>query len=411
MNTLANSSDDLLSSEAIRDPEGYFGRLREDDPIHWNRGQKFWIITKHEDIVSICRQPNLFSSDKLGFNVAQLPKEDQEKYRTRFPVIFSSYPHILSAADNPVHDQMRLVINQVWTPLQMEKRRGRIRGFVHNLLDEIESKETIDFIEDFTIQLPLKVILDFLGLPPEDWREVKKHSDNWLAFQFGSGADPVRWQVGVDGIQGLIDYVEPHIRERKINPGGDYISALLQAEWKGSRLTDEQVLVHCATILFAGTETTTNLLANGLFLLLSHRDQWERLCRDPSLVVSAVEEVIRLEGSVKSMMRYALEDVEIKGKTIRKGDLILLVNTAANCDPSKFSNPRNVDIGRRPNPHLGFGQGIHICLGAPLARVEAQETFSALIQRFPSARLSVETVEYHPILRGRALKALPISLR
>lgn len=406
-----NFSDNLLSPEAISDPEAYFGRLREEDPIHWNEHHKVWVLTSYEDVVSVCRQPNLFSSDKLGFNVGQIPEKDRESYRKRYSAIFSAYPHVLSAADNPVHDHMRLVINQVWTPLQVEKRRARIRGFVHELLDEIEKRDKIDFLEDFTLPFPLKVILDFLGFPREDWREVKKHSDRWLTFHFGSGIDPARWQTGVEGITGLIEYVEPRISKLKENPGDDYISALFKAEWKGNRLTDDQIIVHCATMLFAGHETTTNLLANGMHLLLSHRDEWDRICQDPLLIPSAVEEIIRLEGSIKCMTRYALDAVEIKGKKIQKGDLILLVNTAANCDPAKFNNPKQADVGRRPNAHVGFGQGIHICLGAPLARVEAQETYLALSQRFPSARLVTQAVEYHSILRARALKALPIALR
>src|SRR5262249_16961166 len=151
--------------------------------------------------------------------------------------------------------------------------------------------------------------------------------------------------------------------------------------------------------------------ANGLHLFLSNRDQWDRLCKDPSLILTAVEEVVRLEGAIKSMLRYALQDVEIKGKMIRKGDLVLLVAAAPNPDSAKFSEPNRTDVGRRPNPHLGFGQGIHICLGAPLARLEAHETYLALSQRFPSMRLGTDKFEYHPILRGRALKALPIILQ
>lgn len=403
-------SDDMLSPEAIKDPESFFGRLREEDPVHWNEKLKAWIITKYEDVVSICRQPNLFSSDKLGFNVSQIPEENRARYREQFPAIFSAYPHVLSAADNPVHDHIRLVVNQVWTPLQVEKRRIRIRGFVHELLDKLEKKQNFDFLEDFALQLPLWVILDFLGLPREDWRIVKKYSDYWLAFQFGSGADPARWQTGEEGITGLINCVEPHIKKLKNSPGEDYISTLLKTEWKGDRLTDDEIVVHCATMLFAGTETTTNLLANGLHLLLFNRDQWDRICRDSSLLPSTVEEIVRLEGSVKSMMRIALEDVEIRGKQIRKGDLVLLQNVAANSDPAKFKDPRCVDVGRRPNPHLGFGQGIHICLGAALARVEAQEAYSALSQRFPSMHLATKSVEYHSILRARALRALPVAL-
>lgn len=195
------------------------------------------------------------------------------------------------------------------------------------------------------------------------------------------------------------------------NPQDDYISALLKAEWKGDRLTEKEVVVHCANLLFAGHETTTNLLANGLYLLLTHRDQWDRLCKDPSLIPTVAEEIIRMEGAIKSMLRYALDDVEIKGKKIRKGELVLLVIAAANRDSDKFSNPQKVDIGRRPNAHVGFGQGIHICLGAPLVRVEAHETYLALSQRFPDMRLVTDDLEHHPIVRGRALKELPVALK
>jgi cytochrome P450 len=403
--------DDLLSPEAITDPHAYFGQLRQDDPVHWNASLRAWVLTSYEDVVSVCRRPGQFSSDKLGFNVSQLPEGDREEYRGRYPAIFAAYPHVLSAVDNPVHEQFRSIVNQVWTPLLIEKRRSRIRSFVHELLDRWQDKDEIDFIRDFSLELPLKVILDFLGLPDDDWREVKACSDQWRTFHFGSGADPARWRSGVEGITGLIGFVSPRIRELKAKPADDYISSLLQAEWKGHRLSDDQVSVHCATMIFAGHETTTNLLANGLHLLLSHRDQWDRIHEDPALLRSAVEEVIRLEGSIKCMVRYALEDAQIRDKKIRKGDLVLLVNTAANSDPAKFTDPGSVDVSRRPNAHLGFGHGIHICLGAPLARIEAHETYLALNQRFPSMRIATESVDYHPILRARALKALPIVLR
>lgn len=403
--------DDFMAPEAIADPESYFGRLREEDPIHWNENRKMWILTGYDDVVWACRQPQLFSSDKLGFNVKELPENVREEYKERYSAIYHTYPSWLSATDNPLHDHLRLIVNQVWTPNQVEKRRLRIRGFINELLNQAEQKGQIDFLKDFTLPLPIKVILDFLDLPHEDWQEIKKYSDRWLHYHFGGGTDPERWQAGVEGIEGLINYVEPRVKARKANPQSDYISALLQAEWKGDRLTEKEVIVHCANLLFSGHETTTNLLANGLQLLLTHRDQWDRLCGNPSLIPLSVEEIVRLEGSIKSMLRYALEDVELKGNNIRKGQLVLLVNAAANRDSAKFADPQRVDVGRRPNPHLGFGQGIHICLGAPLVRVEAHETYLALTKRFPSMRLNTDKFEWHPIVRGRALKALPVILK
>ena len=403
--------DDFMTPEALADPESYFGRLREEDPIHWNETKKMWILTRYEDVVWAARQPQLFSSDKLGFNVKELPEKDRERYKERYSAIYRTYPVWLSATDNPLHDHLRLIVNQVWTPSQVEKRRTSIRQLINDLLDQIETKDQIDFIRDFTLPLPIKVILDFLNLPHEDWKEIKRYSDLWLHYHFGGGIEESRWQSGVDGIEGLINYVTPRVKEKQANPQNDYISALLQAEWKGDRLTEEEVIVHCANLLFSGHETTTNLLANGLYLLLSNRDQWDRVCKEPSLIPTAVEEIVRCEGAIKSMMRYAIEDVEIKGRKIHKGELVLLVNSAANRDSSKFANAQKVDVGRRPNAHLGFGQGIHICLGAPLVRVEAHEAYLAISKRFPSVRLTTDKVEYHASVRGRALKTLPIALK
>jgi len=408
---VAHMTGDLTSQEAVADPESYFGPLRDKDPVHWNEQRKMWIVTRYDDVVWACRQPHLFSSDKLGFNVKELPEKDRAPYEQKFSPIYKAYANWLSAVDNPLHDHIRLIVNQVWTPAQIEKRRASIRQLVHGLLDEIENKDDIDFIKDFTLPLPIKVILDFLNFPHEDWKEIKKYSDSWLFYHFGGGTDEARWQSGMDGIEGLTRYVEPRVKERRAKPTDDYISALIKAEWKGDRLTDEEIIVHCANLLFSGHETTTNLLANGMHLLLSNRDQWDRLCADQSLIPTAVEEIIRMEGAIKSMLRYALEDVEMKGKKIHKGDLVLLVNAAANRDAAKYANPQQMDVGRRPNAHLGFGQGIHICLGAPLARVESHETYLALSQRFPQMKLAAETFEYHAILRGRALKKLPVKLK
>ena len=403
--------DDLLAPEVLADPESYFGRLREEDPVHWNEQRKMWIVTRYDDVLWVCRHPELFSSDKLAFNVKELPEAERERYRERYSLIFSTYPRWLSATDNPIHDHIRLIVNKVWTPTQSEKRRARIRTFVHELLDRAREKGRIDFIEDFAMPLPIMVILDFLGFPHEDWQQIKRWSDRWLAFHFTGGPDPQRWDAGLEGIKGLIGYAEPRVKERKALPRDDYVSALLQAEWKGDRLSEEEVTIHCANLLFSGHETTTNLLANGLYLLLRHRDQWDRLCKDPSLIPSAIEEGVRFEGTIKSTLRHASEDVEMRGKAIRKGDLVLLVNIAANRDPTKFPDPDRLDVARRPNPHIGFGQGIHVCLGAPLVRIEAHETYLALTQRFPSIRIETEHVEYQPILRGRALKALPVSIQ
>jgi cytochrome P450 len=229
-------------------------------------------------------------------------------------------------------------------------------------------------------------------------------------FFFIRANEPDRRERSQQGLERLLAYFEPLIESRHQHPRNDLISALVQAEERGDLLSHEELLATCTVLLFAGHETTTNLLANGLLALMRYRDQWDRLRRQPALVRSAAEELLRYDGPVKATFRWAKQDTQLGGQTIRAGDRMLLILAAANRDPAKFAAPDRLDIARTPNPHVALGQGIHVCLGAPLARLEAQEAFLALPQRFPDLRLNIDAahLEYHPTIVARALKALPV---
>ncbi|GBD13354.1 Biotin biosynthesis cytochrome P450 [bacterium HR24] len=394
--------DDLLAPEVVADPYPYFARLREEDPVHWNQRWGGWLVTRYEDVVTVLRDYERFSADRMASLVLELTPED----RDRLSLLINYFSKWLVFTDPPYHTRVRMLINKAFTPTSVERLRPRVREIVDELLSEVAHRGHMEFIHDFAFHLPVIVISEYLGVPPEDREQVKEWSDETSRIFFIRADEPDRRERSQRGLQHLLEYFEPLIYDRRRHPKDDLITALVQAEERGDLLSHEELLATCTVLIFAGHETTTNLLANGLVALTEHRDQWELLRDNPSLVRPAVEELLRYDGPVKATFRWAKTDTELGGKTIREGDRMLAVLGAANRDPRKFQNPDDLDITRTPNPHVAFGHGIHICLGAPLARLEAQEAFLALSQRFPNIRLADRPREYHRTIVARALKEL-----
>jgi cytochrome P450 len=397
--------DDLLAPEVVRDPYAYFARLRRDDPVHWNERWGGWLVTRYEDVVRAFRDPARLSSDRMAHFQQELSPHDQE----RLHVLIRYFSRWLVFTDPPYHTRVRMLVNKAFTPTSVERLRPRVRAIVSELQDGMEQGRHADFIRAFAFHLPVIVISEYLGVPPQDREAVKEWSDETSRIFFIRADDPQRRERSQAGLIKLLEYFEPLIHERRRHPRDDLISALVQAQERGDLLSHDEVLATCTVLLFAGHETTTNLLANGLLALLQHRDQWELLARDPSLAFSATEELLRYDGPVKATFRWARADAELGGKTIRAGDRMLLVLASANRDPDRFPQPDRVDITRNPNPHVAFGHGIHVCLGAPMARLEGQEAFAALARRFPGMRLATDELEYHPTIVSRALAELPVE--
>jgi cytochrome P450 len=252
----------------------------------------------------------------------------------------------------------------------------------------------------------VRVITQMMGVPEEDREHLRHLADRLLYINRG---EPDRMRHLMEGIRGMIEYVSPKVDERAAVPSDDFISVLAQAEKEGV-FTRHQVLVNTALLLFAGHETTMNLICNGTLAFIRHPDQWERLRADPEGASRlAVEECLRYDPPVKSTQRIAAEDVERRGKTIRKGDRIRWFMAAANRDPRAFEDPDRFDIARQPNPHVAFGAGIHYCLGASLARIEGQEVFRALAERLDALRLETEELTYQPSIQFRSLTSLPVA--
>ena len=397
--------DDLFTSEAIADPHTYFARLREEDPVHWNELYQVWIVTRHDDVVWLTGRPELFSSAVWKTDPRPPYPAIDESDMGLYQSVRSFFADWFIQHDRPEHTAMRRVLHSYFTPRSSEMWRPLVRSAIDDVLDGVEDEGFMDVMRDVATPLPVMVIARMMGLPYEDRQFMRELSENLIFIGRG---DVDRMHSISKAIQGLIEYLSPLVEERIADPGDDLISVLARGEASGT-FNRDQVLANAILLLLAGHETTINLICNGTLAFLQHREQWELLGRDPAGAVRATEECLRFEPPVRSLQRIASEDVEMRGKTIRRLDRMRWVISSANRDPEAFEEPDAFHIRRHPNRHVAFGSGIHHCLGATLARIEGQETFKALVQRFPSLRLETEELEYQPSITFRSLKSLPVS--
>ena len=397
--------DDLFAPDVIADPYTYFRRMREEDPVHWNVKYELWIVTRYDDVVWLVRRPELFSSEVFRRDprppYPPIPETDMDVYT----VVRKFFGDFFIQHDRPSHTGMRKVVHGYFTPQATEAWRPLVQAAIRDLLDEVEAQGRADVMRDFATPLPVLVIAQMLGLPRQDRKFIRELAQKLL---FIGRSDLNRMRPLTDGINGLVQYLSPLIEERLARPGQDLLSVLASGERSGA-YTREEVLANAVLLLFAGHETTINLICNGTLALIRHPEQWAVLQRNPSLAVGATEECLRYDPPVKSLQRIATEDVELRGKVIHRLDRARWFITAANRDPQKFPEPDRFDITRDPNVHVAFGSGIHHCLGATLARIEGQEAFKALVERFPALHAETEEVDYQPSLTFRSLKSLPVT--
>lgn len=398
-------NDDMFTEDAIADPYTYYGRLREEDPVHWNDKYALWVLTRHADVVWMTRHHELFSNAVFKNDPRPAYPDINESDLGLYEYVRNYQADQFIQHDRPEHLEMRKVVHSYFTPRSMDAWRPFVIDAVKELLDAAEAKGRMDVMKDLATPLPVLVIAQMMGVPKEDRPHVRYLAEKLLNIGRGE-AD--RMQPLVEGMQGMIDYVSPLVDQRLVNPGDDFISVLASGEKKGI-FTRHQVLVNTSLLLLAGHETTINLLCNGTLAFIRHQDQWEMLKDDPAgQAKRATEECLRYDPPVKSIQRLASQDIEMRGKVLRKDDRIRWFITSANRDPEVFANVDTFDISRDPNPHVAFGNGVHHCLGATLARVEGQEVFKALAERFPSLHLETENLEYQPSIVFRSLKSLPV---
>ena len=391
--------------EVQADPYPFYKRLREEDPVHWSEPLDGWVLTRYDDVEAVLRDPR-FSADR---------RRAQNRYAQEAMAAAEEHggpiarANTMLSADPPEHTRMRLLISKAFLPRAVEKLRPHIQDIADELLDAADEPGRLDLLLDFAVPLPMIVIAELMGVPTADRAQFKRWSDDVVATLGGGLAAPEILERGAQSGRELAEYFREVIADRRREPKEDLVSVLVAGADQGDVLSEGQLLATCVVALIAGNETTRNLIGNGMLALLRNPDQLQKLWQDPSLVESAVEEILRYAGPVQATSRVATEDVQIDGQTVKKGQLVFIIVAAANRDPARFPDPETLDITRRNNHHVAFGSGIHACLGQPLARLEARIAFDTLARRIPNPRLAIDQVEWGPSFILRGLKSLPIT--
>jgi cytochrome P450 len=354
-----------------------------------------WMLTRYRDVHAVLRDPR-FSVERIR---APLVRDNLDRM-PEFLRQSAQGMRSMLIIDPPDHTRVRKLVNKAFTPKRIAALRDHIEAIVRELVAEARTKGRFDLIHDLAEPLPAIVIAELLGVPPGDHRQFREWSSAMIAG-FASPSAAAR-DTATAATRSLFGYLGDTIAARRRDPQGDLISAMIEAQEERDALTDAELLATANLLLLAGHETTTNLIGNGTLALLREPDHWRRLCAEPGLWPSAVEELLRFDGPVQATLRVALEDVEIDGHAIPEGALVLVSIGAANHDPAAFEEPDRLELARDPNPHLAFGFGTHFCLGAPLARLEALLTFEALTRSFPGLSLVDDAPQYrpNPVLRG-----------
>lgn len=391
--------DNLMSDEAVRDPYTYFGRLRESNPVYWNELYRGWIITRHDDVSAALRHPAL-SAKRIG------PLDEREDIADAVAILHKW----MVFNDPPDYTRLRVPARAAFTPRRVERLANRVQVLVDELLDSIAERGSMDVVQDFAFPLPTMVITELLGVPARDRGIFRGWPDKLPGLIFGALDQPDRHERGRHGMLALKTYFEDLLVYYEHHPADNLLCSLLTQE-KATLLTREEVVATAILLLFAGHETTANLLARGLLALLEHPAQMMQLHGQPGLAVKAVEELLRYDGPTKTTPRWVSEDFTMHDCIINAGQRVLLVQAAANRDPRHFDAPNDVILDRADNQHLGFGYGIHFCLGAPLARLEGKIAISTILLRFPHLERENTRLEWQPNLIGRALKSLPVRTR
>ena len=380
------------------DPYSAYRRLRTEDPVHRSPLGAL-VLSRYADCVAVLRDRR-WSSD--------FQNAVQTGFEPDLDLLGDARPFLF--LDPPDHTRLRGLVSKAFTPRVVEGLRPRIQEILDDLLDKVAGNGLMELIQDVAYPFPVAVISEMLGVPPDDHKTFKGWSQD-LARSLDPEPVPSpdtlnRLRTALDSFD---DYFLRLIAERRKSPREDLLSSLIEAEEKGDRLTEAELLATCRLLLVAGHETTVNLIGNGMLALLRHPDQLRMLRDDLSLAASAVEEVLRYDPPVQLTGRIALEDMEIAGATVPKGHSVVLLLGAANRDPDRFPDPERFDITRNDDNHLAFGFGIHFCIGAPLARLEGQIALGTLVRRFDALELRTEAPEYKENIVLRGLRSLPVA--
>ena len=397
---------ELLADHAVTDPYAHFACLREAAPLHRDERLGAWLVLRYDDVRAAFRDSRLSADRVSPYFERRRMHGVAESERTTFEVL----TRWIVFTDPPRHTRLRKLVDYAFRPRAVERMRGWIASLVDELVEELGDERELDFMERFASPLPVRVICDLFGVPHENRSDLTRWSEDILTLVFGAMHSVDRHERAERSLREFSDFLRGVIAERRVRPGEDLISDLVRAEERGDVLEEEEIVATCVLLLFAGHETTRNLLANGLKAILERGPAREALVSDPARMPDAVEEILRFDGPTKAMWRQVVAPVEYGGQRIEPGERVLLVQASANRDPRRFDHPETFDIARTSNRHVGFGYSIHYCLGAAIARLEGALGLGAFLERFPDVSLATDAFEWEPLVLSRSLKRLPLRL-
>ncbi|OLP67093.1 Cytochrome P450(MEG) [Bacillus pumilus] len=372
-------------------PFDWYTKMREESPVYFDEDSQTWSVFSYEEAKRVASDKDSFSS--------QPPKDQMGNSLTKTMVMM----------DPPKHTRIRSIVSKAFTPRVMKAWEPRIQELMDELMTQIDGKEEIDLVQDISYPLPVIVIAELLGVPSEQKQSFKEWSDILVSIPTSeSEEDVAEWKKNRDqGEADMMKFFAEIIEEKRQHLGEDLISLLIQAEEDGDKLSEDELIPFCNLLLLAGNETTTNLISNMVFSLLEKPGTYEELFESPELISRAVEETVRFRAPAPTIVRYVKEDTLLGGKTLKKGDSVLVFLASANRDEHRFEHAHEFDIHRHPNPHIGFGHGIHFCLGAPLARLEACIAMKAILARYES----LELLSYTPMTSSSMYGLKELKLR
>jgi cytochrome P450 len=397
----------LLDQTVLANPYPLYHRLRSEDPVHWDDSLGGWMILRYDDVTTAVLDPKRLGSDRTTAYLQKIPEE----LRDHFQPFVETRSNMILFTDPPKHTRLRNMVNKAFTPRVVEGLKPTIQQTTNDLIDKALEKGEIDIIRDLAYPLPITIVGALIGVPLEDADLLRKWSNDFNRA-IGGVVLPELVETAQNGILEMKDYFSGIVKNRRKNPKNDLISGLVDVEeTDNNKLNEQELVATCLMLTFAGHETTTNLIGNGLHALLNNHGQMARLKRNPSLINSAVEELLRYDAPVQLTVREAKEDLKIRGRDIKKDQRVILMWGSANRDPERFQDPDKLDITRTRNQHYSFGHGIHYCLGAPLARAEGQIAINTILQRLPNIQVDTNKLEWQENFSFHGLKSLPVAFQ
>ena len=389
--------DNFLTPSYFDNPYSAYKYMHESAPVFWSKKVSAWIVSPFLEVEEGLHGEQLIAKGRIAAAASHFTPEEREQY----PVSQWTLNRYMNFQDPPDHTRFRRLISKSFTPRSISAMEPKIEALVSRLLDEVTKKETFNLVDDFSFQLPSLVICELLGMPVEKQEDLKRWADGLAGFIASAQVTTEKAKFAESVALEAQEYLKQLFQEIRKNPGENLLSRVLTAPPEDDKLTDQELAALTVNLFFAGFETTEGLISNMVRALSDNPDQLELLRNNPELIEPAVEEALRFDSSIQKQSRIAGEDIEIHGQKINKGDYVHFMIGAANRDPLRFSNPERFDITRKDAGNVSFGHGIHFCIGAPLARLEARIAIRQLIERMPRIKVIAPLPRYAELFAVR----------